>query len=287
RPALPGLEHPLEPDRVVFGHVRAHDHDAVGVLEILLEVRRAASSERGPQTGDRGAVSYARLVLDLHDPERDAKLLDQVVLLVVERRAAEVADCHRAVRGRAVVGQLFPVGRAGLDDPVDDHLHRFVERELLPARAVRPAVLDLVLAQRAPDIRLRGLSLRAEAAARDRAGGVALDVLDLAVLDVDELPAADRAVGTDRLNNVVGLLDAGAQGFGAPRLRGLREPERVAFPDLSHKRPPGQRIPELHAPPSLPKREESKELAWRSTARACGPNPARRVGGSGPPRRSA
>src|SRR4026207_1899899 len=80
RAALPGLNHPLEPDRVVLGHVRAHDHDAVGVLEILLEVRRPASSERGPQTGDRGAVSYAGLVLDLDDPERDAELLDQVVL---------------------------------------------------------------------------------------------------------------------------------------------------------------------------------------------------------------
>src|SRR5512133_1132896 len=39
----------------------------VRVLEALLVGGRAASSERGPQTGDRGAVSYARLVLDLHD----------------------------------------------------------------------------------------------------------------------------------------------------------------------------------------------------------------------------
>ena len=38
--------------------------------EVLLEVGGAASSERGPQTGDRGAVSYAGLVLDLDDPER-------------------------------------------------------------------------------------------------------------------------------------------------------------------------------------------------------------------------
>ena len=85
------LHHPLEPDRVVLGHVRAHDQDAVRVLQILLERRGAASSERGPQTGDRGAVSYAGLVLDLDDAERGEELLDQVVLLVVERRAAEVA----------------------------------------------------------------------------------------------------------------------------------------------------------------------------------------------------
>ena len=40
------------------------------VLEVLLEVGRPASSERGAQTGHRGAVSYAGLVLDLHDAER-------------------------------------------------------------------------------------------------------------------------------------------------------------------------------------------------------------------------
>src|SRR5439155_499053 len=67
RAALPGLHHPLESDRVVLGHVRAHDQDAVRVLQVLLEGRRTASAERGPQTGDRGAVSYARLVPDLDD----------------------------------------------------------------------------------------------------------------------------------------------------------------------------------------------------------------------------
>ena len=33
--------------------------------EVLLEVRGAAATERGPQTGDRGGVSNAGLVLDL------------------------------------------------------------------------------------------------------------------------------------------------------------------------------------------------------------------------------
>src|SRR5690349_2508055 len=50
-------------------------------------------------------------------------------------------------------------------DPLSDHLHRLVEGELLPVPAVRRAVLDLVLAQRALDVRLRGLALGAEAAA--------------------------------------------------------------------------------------------------------------------------
>src|SRR5205814_6651477 len=105
----------------------------------------------------------------------------------------------------------LPVGRARVDRALGDHLHRLVQRELLPARAVRAPVLDLVLAQRALDVRLRGLALRAEAAARDRAGGIALDVGDLAALDVDELAAADRAVGADRLDDVVGFVVARLQ----------------------------------------------------------------------------
>ena len=88
------LHHPLEADRMALGHVRAHDQDAVSVLQILLEGGRAASSERCPQTGNGGGVSYARLVLDLDEPERGHQLLDGVVLLVVERGTTEVDDAQ-------------------------------------------------------------------------------------------------------------------------------------------------------------------------------------------------
>ena len=40
-----GLHHPLEPDRVALGHVRAHDHDAVGVPQVLRERGGAAATE--------------------------------------------------------------------------------------------------------------------------------------------------------------------------------------------------------------------------------------------------
>ena len=60
-----GLHHPLEADRVALGHVRALDDDAVSVGEVLLEVRGTATTERGTQTGHRGGVLYAGLVLDL------------------------------------------------------------------------------------------------------------------------------------------------------------------------------------------------------------------------------
>src|SRR5262249_19883007 len=83
RAASAGPARPLAAPRVVLGHVRAHAPDALGFGQALLERRPPASSERGPQTGDRRAVSYARLVLDLHDAEGRHQLLDQVVLLVV------------------------------------------------------------------------------------------------------------------------------------------------------------------------------------------------------------
>src|SRR5207237_5484264 len=75
------LHHPAEADRVALRHVRALDEDAVGVRQILLEGGGPASPERGPQTGDRRAVSYAGLVLDLNHPQRRVELLAEAVLL--------------------------------------------------------------------------------------------------------------------------------------------------------------------------------------------------------------
>src|SRR3712207_7128722 len=122
---------------------RALDPDAVGVLEVLLVVGGAAAPERGPQTGDRGGVSYARLVLDLDRSERGEELLDEVVLLVVERRAAEVGEPQRAVDLPAALVAVLPAVLAGADDAVGDHVHRRLEVELLPLRPVGAAVLDL------------------------------------------------------------------------------------------------------------------------------------------------
>ena len=51
RAALLGLHDPLEPDRVALGHVRAFDHDAVGVLQVLLGRGGAAAPEEVPRPG--------------------------------------------------------------------------------------------------------------------------------------------------------------------------------------------------------------------------------------------
>src|SRR3954466_14570681 len=93
---------------MLLGHVRAHDQDAVRVLQVLLERGRAAAPERGPQTGDRRVCAYARLVVERHGSERREALLDQVVLLGVEGRAAEEGEAARAVQRLAVVGLLLP-----------------------------------------------------------------------------------------------------------------------------------------------------------------------------------
>src|SRR5579883_2105962 len=64
-----GFHDPLEPNRVALGHVGSLDDDAVSVLQVLLEGGGPSPAERSPQTGDRGGVSDARLVLDLDRPE--------------------------------------------------------------------------------------------------------------------------------------------------------------------------------------------------------------------------
>src|SRR6185312_5978094 len=123
---------------------------------------------------------------------------------------------------------LFPGLRAGFHEPLGDHVHRAVEVEVLPLRAVRRPVFELVLADRAVDVSLRCRTLRAQPAARDRGVGIALDLDDLLVLDVDPLAAADSAVGTDRLHDAVCRLGARGELPRALRPRRASEPERVA-----------------------------------------------------------
>jgi hypothetical protein len=63
------------------------------------------------------------------------------------------------------------------------------------------AVQDIADAMRV-DGELEGVgSLRAQVASADGAFGIALNVDELAALAEDELPATDRAVGTDALSN--------------------------------------------------------------------------------------
>src|SRR5581483_10636764 len=131
--------------RVTFGHVGALDDDAVGVLQVLLHRGGAAAAEAGPQTGDGGGVSNTRLVLDLDGAERGEQLLEQVVLFVVQRRAAEAGEAERPP-GPLVVDLPLPPLAPGLDDPVRDHVHRRVEVKIYPIFGITTSVLHPVLA---------------------------------------------------------------------------------------------------------------------------------------------
>ena len=75
----------------------------------------AAATEDGPQTGDGGGVSNTRLVLDLDGAQRREQLLDEVVLLVVQRRAAEAGDAQRAADRSPSSSMSCQVSCAGLD----------------------------------------------------------------------------------------------------------------------------------------------------------------------------
>src|SRR5205807_81413 len=197
RAALLGLHHPAKADGVRLGHRRALNEHAVGVLEGLLEVGGAAAPERCPQTGDGRGVSYARLVLDLHGAHRREELLDQVVLLVVERRAAEMGEAQRAVDAVAAAVAVLPAALARGDHALGDHVHRLLELELLPLAAAGPPVADPGQATGLLDELARGRALGAQRPLVDRRARIALDVDELAVARVDELAAADRAVRAD------------------------------------------------------------------------------------------
>src|SRR5204862_952817 len=122
-----------------------------------------------------------------------------------------------------------------------------VERELLPAGAVRAAVLDLVLAQRSLVHVLRSRALGAEPAARDGARRIALDLRDRALLDVDQLGAADGAEGADRVDDVVGVVYPRLQRAGALGAGGLAQPERITLPKLAQERPVSDPFVRPHA----------------------------------------
>src|SRR5262249_11079572 len=154
------------------------------------------------KTGARGGVSYPRLVLDRHDTQPAAEeLLDEVVLLVVDRGPAEGAEARDVVEEPAVGVAGLEVGVAGGLHPLGDPLHRPVERLRLPLVRVRGPVEDLRDAVRV-DGELEGVRpLRAERALIDRAAGVALNVDELTTLRVDELAAPDGAVRADALGD--------------------------------------------------------------------------------------
>ena len=84
----------------------------------------APRTERGPQTGDRGAMSKPGLMLDVGQAEQAGRLLKEVALLVGVLRAAHEADGVGPVDGHLsfaalvrdeVWGVLEPIARRAID----------------------------------------------------------------------------------------------------------------------------------------------------------------------------
>src|SRR5262249_41418437 len=115
----------------------------------------------------------------------------------VHRRAAQTSDRGQVVDLRAAGLLLDEVRVARLFHPLGDAAHRPVQRPFLPAVRVRRAVENF-LDPMWVDGQLKGVrAFRAGRAFIDRAVVVALDVNDLAALDVHLLAAPDGAVRAD------------------------------------------------------------------------------------------
>src|SRR4029077_641055 len=154
---------------------------------------------------------------------------DQVVLFVVQGRAAEAGDPRGAAQRVPVRVGVLPAPAPGVEDPVGDHIHRRAQVELLPRGPVRRAVQHLLLPLRAGDELPAGRALRAQPPAGDRAVRVALDLDDLLVFDVHALRATDRAVRADRGDLPVGGFRTGRQG-GRRRGFGRPAPAQLVWP---------------------------------------------------------
>ena len=116
-----GLPNPLEGHGVVLGDVAAFHQDRLAVLQVDPVVGHRSSTERGPQTGDRGAMSKPGLVLDVDQAEQPGRFLEEVALLVGVLRAAHEADRVGPIDRNFLVADLLG-GDPGLVARLSDFL---------------------------------------------------------------------------------------------------------------------------------------------------------------------
>src|SRR5690606_17172027 len=159
---------------------------------------------------------------DVDDPRADAELLDEVVLLVVEGRAAEERDGRRLADPPAVRVPLAIRAVARLTEPLGDPIHRPLEGDLLPLRPSGPPVEDPRQAPGVDRVLECARALGAKGALVDRALRVAFDVDDLPVPGVDQRAAPNGAVGADAPRGV-DAVEAGTEGAGPLGRRAIVE----------------------------------------------------------------
>src|SRR5512146_244158 len=97
----------MEPDRMRLTRVRSPQENEVGVLRFLVRARRAARSQDGRQTDDRGSVSGPVTAIDVVVAEHlPRELRREEVDLVGRLRAAEDSSRRPAVRGQAAAESI-------------------------------------------------------------------------------------------------------------------------------------------------------------------------------------
>lgn len=74
---------------MAFGKITALDKDAVTILQVLLKRSGRTATEACTETRHRGAVSYPGLVFDTDHSQGVEELRNEIVLFVIQRRAAE------------------------------------------------------------------------------------------------------------------------------------------------------------------------------------------------------
>ena len=104
RAALFRFHDPAKTDRMRFGHRRAFNQNAIGIGEILLRGRSSAPAKGGAQTGHRAAMSYPGLVGYTHHAQASGEqFFNEIIFLVIERRAAEMADRGCVINRRPIL----------------------------------------------------------------------------------------------------------------------------------------------------------------------------------------
>ena len=103
---------------MVLGDVAAFHQDRLAVLQVDPVIGHRAPAERGPQTGDRGAMSKPGLVLDVPHTEQAGRLLKEVALLVGVLRAAHESHRISAIDGHLFVAALLMDEPWGACDPI-------------------------------------------------------------------------------------------------------------------------------------------------------------------------
>ena len=252
-----GLHHPAEGHRVALRHVRAlHRRSQSAFWQIRLgRSWRRRGRTRSPDRGPWSCVRSAPGSPPARCRGRGVELLDEVVLLVVERRAAEVGDAERAPHPRAVVlrvrvldALLARLVAASASDALGHHVHRLLERDPLPGRC-RPAGGRAPAARRCEPVTSWNVAApfgQRQPCEMGESGSPSMSMIRL-VLHVHELAAADRAVRADRAD------DAIRRGACAARARASARSSRSRPDPRCRRRRAGAR-------PAIPRRRE----AWAS-----------------------